>query len=32
MFSANFKKICCIFSKSKMFEKSKMAAKMTDML
>ena len=32
MFSANFKKICCIFSENKMFEKSKMAAKMTDIL
>ena len=32
MFSANFSKICCSFAKKKFFEKSKMAAKMADML
>ena len=27
MFSASFKKICCIFASNKIFEKSKMAIK-----
>ena len=31
MFSTNFKKICCIFVKIKILEKSKMAANMVDM-
>ena len=32
MFSTNFSKICCSFAQIKIFEKSKMAAKMADML
>ena len=32
MFSTNSSKICCRFAKNKIFEKSKMAAKMADML
>ena len=32
MFSINFSKICCSFVQNKFFEKSKMAAKMADML
>ena len=32
MFSTNFSKSCCSFAKDKIFEKSKMAAKMADML
>ena len=32
MFSINFSKICCNFVQNKIFEKSKMAAKMADML
>ena len=32
MFSTNSGKICCSFAKNKIFEKSKMAAKMADML
>ena len=32
MFSTNSSKICCRFAKNKILEKSKMAAKMTDML
>ena len=32
MFSTNFNKICCSFAKNNIFEKSKMAAKMADML
>ena len=32
MFSTNPSKICCSFAKNKVFEKSKMAAKMVDML
>ena len=32
MFSTNSSKICWSFSKKKIFEKSKMAAKMADML
>ena len=32
MFSTNSSKICCSFAKNKSFEKSKMAAKMADML
>ena len=32
MFSTNFNKICCNFAPNKVFEKSKMAAKMADML
>ena len=32
MFSTNFSKICCIFRENKNFEKSKIAAKMADML
>ena len=32
MFSANSNKICCSFAKNNFFEKSKMAAKMADML
>ena len=28
----NFKKICCIFAENKIFEISKMAAKIADML
>ena len=32
MFSTNSSKICCSFVKKKFFEKSKMAAKMADML
>ena len=32
MFSTNFKKICCIFAENKFFEKSKMVAKMVDIL
>ena len=30
--STNSKKFCCIFAENKIFEKSKMAAKMTDIL
>ena len=32
MFSTNSSKICCSFAKIKIFEKSKMAAKIADML
>ena len=32
MFSNNPSKICCSFAKNKIFEKSKMAAKMAEML
>ena len=32
MFSTSFSKICCSFGQNKIFEKSKMAAKMADML
>ena len=32
MFSTNSSKICCSLAKNKSFEKSKMAAKMADML
>ena len=32
MFSSNSSKICCSFTKNKIFEKSKMAAKMADMM
>ena len=32
MFSNNFSKICCSFVQNKIFEKSKMAAEMADML
>ena len=32
MFSTNSSKICCSFAKNRIFEKSKMAAKMADML
>ena len=32
MFSTNFSKICCSFAKNKIFENSKMAAKVGDML
>ena len=32
MFSTKSSKICCSFAKNKIFEKSKMAAKMADML
>ena len=32
MFSTNSSKICCSLAKNKIFEKSKMAAKMSDML
>ena len=33
MFATNFSKICCIFAiENRIFEKSKMAAKMADML
>ena len=32
MFSTNFSKICCSFAKKNISEKSKMAAKMADML
>ena len=32
MFSINFSKICCNFAQNKIFEKSKRAAKMADML
>ena len=32
MFSTNSSKICCSFAKKKIFEKTKMAAKMVDML
>ena len=32
MFSTNSSKICCSFGKKKIFENSKMAAKMVDML
>ena len=32
MFSTNFKKIGCSFAENKIFEISKMAAKMVDML
>ena len=32
MFSTDFSKICYSFAQNKMFEKSKMAAKMTNML
>ena len=32
MFSTNFSKICCSFVQNTVFEKSKMAAKMADML
>ena len=31
MFSTNFSKNCCSFAQNKIFEKSKMAAKMSDM-
>ena len=32
MFFTNSSKICCSFAKNEIFEKSKMAAKMADML
>ena len=32
MLSTNFDKICCSFSQNKIFEKSKVAAKMVDIL
>ena len=32
MFSTNSNKICCSFAKNKVFEKSKMGAKMADSL
>ena len=32
MFSTNFSNTCCSFAKNKIFEKSKMVAKMADML
>ena len=32
MFYTNFKKIWCIFTENKVFKKSKMAAKIVDML
>ena len=32
MFSTNFKKICYSFAENKNFEKSKMAAKMSELL
>ena len=32
MFCTNFSKICSIFAQNNIFEKSKMAAKMADML
>ena len=32
MYSTNSSKSCCSFAKKKIFEKSKMAAKMADML
>ena len=32
MFSTNFSIICCTFVRNNFFEKSKMAAKMVDML
>ena len=32
MFSTNSSKICCSFARKKIFEKSKMAAKMAGML
>ena len=32
MYSTNSSKICCSFAKNIIFEKSKMAAKMADML
>ena len=32
MFSTNFNKLCCSFAKDSILEKSKMAAKMADML
>ena len=32
MFSTNFSKMCCSFAQNKISEKSKMAAKMADML
>ena len=32
MFFTNSSKICCSFAKKKIFEKSKMAVKMADML
>ena len=32
MFSAIFSKICCSFAQNEIFEKTKMAAKMADML
>ena len=32
MFATNSSKICCSFAKNKIFEKSKKAAKMADML
>ena len=32
MFSTNSSKICCSFAKNKIFQKSKMAANMADML
>ena len=32
MFSTTSSKICCSFAKNKLFEKSKMVAKMADML
>ena len=32
MFSTNFKNIWCIFAENRIFEKSKMTGKMTDML
>ena len=31
MLSTNFNKICCSFEQNKIFEKTKMAAKMADM-
>ena len=32
MFSTNFKKICYSFAENRIFEKSKMAAKMSELL
>ena len=32
MFSTNSSRICCSFAENKIFEKTKMAAKMADML
>ena len=32
MFSTNSSKVCCSFAKNKIFEKTKMAAKIADML